>query len=58
MFKHILQFYTRVAISAAIMGFFAIKNDWDVVTWLGAALIITMVIYLLDTWITFLQSVD
>ena len=56
MYKHILQFFNRAAISAAIMGIFAIRNDYGLLTWLGTALIVMMLIYLIDAWFIFLKT--
>ena len=56
MYKHILQFFNRAAISAAIMGVFAIRYDYDILTWLGTSLVILILIYLLDAYIIFLKD--
>ena len=52
----ILQFFSRAAIAAAIMGFFAIRYDYDILTWLGTSLVILILIYLLDAYIIFLKD--
>jgi hypothetical protein len=55
MYDHILQFFVRLSVAAALQTLFAFANDWEFHIWTTFTLLNLIVIYLLDAILTFLR---